>query len=254
MAFAQVCSEIGWRIYILKGGYKTYRRAVLEGLKELPLRLNFIVIAGRTGSGKTKILAELIEEGAQVLDLEKLAVHRGSLLGRIENHAQPTQRLFESTLHAELMKLNPMQPVYVESESSRIGNIQLPSSIWKRIVIAPMISIKTPVAARARYLLSEYKNLKNDLSDLNLLLTGMVYRHGHTRVDIWQDLIKSKKWKTLASDLLCTHYDPAYDKSIHRRNRQLLEEINQQDCEDKTVKRTARNILDIQRDNKLGSL
>ena len=218
-------------------------------LEEIPSRLNFIVIAGRAGSGKTKILSELIKEGAQVLDLEKLAVHRGSLLGRIEGHTQPPQRSFESTLHAELIKFNPIQPVYVESESSRIGNIQLPSCIWKRIVVAPMISIKTPMAARASYLLSEYKNLKKDLSDLNLLLTGMVYRHGHNRVDIWQDLIKSKKWKTLASDLLSKHYDPAYDKSIQRRKRQLLKEIKQQDCESKSVKRTARKILNIQSNN-----
>ena len=246
-AFAQVCSEVGWKSYILKGGYKSYRRAVLQGLEGVSDTLMFIVIAGRTGSGKTDILNELKHEGAQVLNLEGLAVHRGSLLGGIENRMQPGQRLFESNLYADLLKFNLGKPIYVESESSRIGNIQLPKDVWKKIVAAPMISIITPSSTRATYLLSEYKHLMIDLSALNNLVSGMTQRHGHARTSVWRDLIKAKDWQNLAEDLLNTHYDPAYDKSIFRHNRRLLAEIRQKDCGINNVKATVTQILNIAR-------
>ena len=246
-AFAQICSEVGWKSYILKGGYKSYRRAVLQGLEGISDTLMFIVIAGRTGSGKTNILNELKHEGAQVLDLEGLAVHRGSLLGGIEDRMQPDQRLFESNLYADLLKFNLGKPIYVESESSRIGNIQLPKDVWKKIVAAPMISIITPSSTRATYLLSEYKHLMIDLSALNNLISGMTQRHGRARTSVWRDLIKAKDWQNLAEDILNTHYDPAYDKSIFRHNRRLLAEIKQQDCRIHNVKATVSQILDFTR-------
>ena len=244
-AFAQICSEIGWKSYTLKGGYKSYRRSVLRDLEEIATTLVFIVIAGRTGSGKTDILKELKHEGAQVLDLEGLAVHRGSLLGRIENRLQPSQRLFESNLCSDLSKFDLKKPIYVESESSKIGNVQIPKDIWKQIVAAPMISIITPTPSRAIYLLSEYKHLMVDISDLNKLVSGMAQRHGQARTKVWRDLIKAKNWQSLAENLLKTHYDPAYDKSILRHNRLVLAEIKQQDCLIHNVKATATHILDL---------
>jgi tRNA 2-selenouridine synthase len=244
-AFAQICSEIGWKSYTLKGGYKSYRRSVLRDLEEIATTLVFIVIAGRTGSGKTDILKELMHEGAQVLDLEGLAVHRGSLLGKIENRLQPSQRLFESNLCSDLLKFNLKKPIYVESESSKIGNVQIPKDVWKQIVAAPMISIITPTSTRATYLLSEYKHLMVDTSDLNKLVFGMTQRHGQARTKVWRDLIKAKNWQSLAENLLKTHYDPAYDKSILRHNRLVLAEIKQQDCLIHNVKATATHILDL---------
>ena len=246
-AFAQICSEIGWKSYTLKGGYKSYRRSVLSSLEEIATALVFIVIAGRTGSSKTDILKELMHEGAQVLDLEGLAVHRGSLLGKIENRLQPSQRLFESNLCSDLLKFNLKKPIYVESESSKIGNVQIPKDVWKQIVAAPMISIITPTSTRATYLLSEYKHLMVDTSDLNKLVFGMTQRHGQARTKVWRDLIKAKNWQSLAENLLKTHYDPAYDKSILRHNRLVLAEIKQQDCLLDNVKATATHILDLAR-------
>ena len=246
-AFAQICSEIGWKSYTLKGGYKSYRRSVLRDLEEIATTLVFIVIAGRTGSGKTDILKELMHEGAQVLDLEGLAVHRGSLLGKIENRLQPSQRLFESNLCSDLLKFNLKKPIYVESESSKIGNVQIPKDVWKQIVAAPMISIITPASNRATYLLSEYKHLMVDISDLNKLVFGMTQRHGQARTKVWRDLIKAKNWQSLAENLLKTHYDPAYDKSILRHNRLVLAEIKQQNCLLDNVKATATHILDLAR-------
>ena len=242
-AFAQICSEIGWRSYLLKGGYKAYRRAVLQGLEKISGDLKLIVIAGRTGSGKTDILRELMLEGAQVVDLEGLAVHRGSLLGAMVNSAQPSQRLFESNLYATLMDFNKNKPIYIESESSRIGNIQIPSAIWRQVTSAQMISINTPSHARAVYLLSEYKHLMADSSALESLIAGMSQRYGYARTDEWRSLIKSGDWQELAEQLLKTHYDPAYDKSLRRHDRRLLMEINQYNCGTKNFKETATSIL-----------
>ena len=244
-AFAQICSEIGWQTYTLKGGYKSYRRDVLQGLEELPAQLSFIVIAGRTGSGKTDILAGLADQGAQMLDLEELAQHRGSLLGRMVDRPQPSQRMFESNLLAAIQNFDPGQPIYVESESSRVGDIQLPPVLWQKIITAPMISIATSRTARATYLLSGYKQLTEDLSDLQKLVTGMTHRHGHERTAIWQGLIEDKNWQNLAEDHLECHYDPAYDKSILRHDRPLLAEIEQIDCAPRTIKATASEILGI---------
>ena len=246
-ALAQICSEIGWKSYILKGGYKSYRRDVLSGLDETAINLTFIVISGRTGSGKTDILKELKNQGAQVLDLEGLAVHRGSLLGKIENRIQPGQRLFESNLYSDILKFNCRKPIYVESESSRIGNVQIPRGIWQQIVTAPMVSIAVPLSARALYLMTEYSHLMADLSDLNRLVSAMKKRHGDARIEIWSDLIKAKDWQRLAEDLLHTHYDPAYDKSIGRHDRPLLAIIEQQDCLHNNLKATVNQILHLTR-------
>jgi tRNA 2-selenouridine synthase len=245
-SFATICSEIGWKTYTLIGGYKSYRRAVLKGLEDIPATLSYIVIAGRTGSGKTDILTELTQKGAQVLDLENLAAHRGSLLGRMEDRPQPSQRYFESSLFAEISNFDAALPVYVESESSRIGDIQLPTDIWKQIVAAPMISINASRTARAEYLLDGYKGLTEDLSDLQKLVSGMVRRHGHERTNIWQGLIETENWQDLAVDLLETHYDPAYDKSILRHDRKLLAEITQQDCTPESLASTAGDILKLE--------
>jgi tRNA 2-selenouridine synthase len=217
----------------------------LDGLEDVPGRLKFIVIAGRTGSGKTDILTGLAAKGAQVLDLEDMAAHRGSLLGRLEDRPQPSQRFFESNLFAKLQTFDPAKPIYVESESSRIGEIQLPADFWKQITAAPAISIATSRPARAAYLLTGYQRLTEDLSDLQKLITSMTRRHGHARTAIWQKLIEAGHWQNLAEDLLETHYDPAYDKSILRHGRPVLAEISQINCTPESLAATATEILTL---------
>ncbi len=245
-AFAQICSAIGWRSYVLQGGYKNYRRVVLEHLESLPSALDFIIIAGRTGSRKTDILQALAAKGAQVLDLEGLAAHRGSLLGRIKNTPQPSQRMFETYLNAELQRFDPAKPVFVESESSRIGNVQVPAALWKQITAAPQIPITTPRTARAQYLLQGYAHLTEDTTDLSKLITGMTRRYGHERTGHWQSLIEADAWADLAFELLQAHYDPAYDHTLQRHQRPVLGEISQTDCSDTALLKTVDTILEIQ--------
>src|SRR5919108_4039383 len=118
-----------WDARTLEGGYRAYRRWVVEQLASVPLEFNFIVIHGPTGSGKSRLLAALARAGAQVLDLEALAAHRGSVLGGLPDAPQPTQKWFESLLLAELEKIDRRQPVYVEGESKKIGELQVPEAL-----------------------------------------------------------------------------------------------------------------------------
>ena len=242
-ALALVFSEIGWTTHLLEGGYKAYRRDILDKIKLLPEQLQLILIAGRTGSGKTALLQTLQKSQQQILDLEELAAHRGSLLGQIPGQPQPGQRLFESRLVHKLLEFDPSRPVFVESESSRIGNLQIPTPLWRKMTKAPLITLDVPVSARADYLVSVYERLIIDPSDLSLLIDGMVRRHGYEITDSWQDLMKQKNWQGLAHSLLTTHYDPAYDQSVRRHRRDELLRFSLDDCSEEQRQITVRQIL-----------
>ena len=181
-AFAHILSEIGWRCHLLEGGYKAYRRDILDGLKADFSGLSLVIIAGRTGSAKTDILAEIKNQGGQIIDLEALARHRGSLLGRWPDSPQPSQRYFESSLIDAVRQLDKSRPVYVGSESSRIGNLQLPTALWREMTASPLIVIDTPVDARARYSLEGYDHLLREKTDILRLNKGDApppWRRGH---------------------------------------------------------------------------
>src|SRR5262249_26159773 len=122
-ALVHVLQQIGWKARQLGGGYKAYRRSVIAELEESPGRFEWHVVCGLTGSGKSRLLRALARCGAQVLDLEMLAAHRGSVLGDLPGEPQPPQKMFESLLWNELRQFDPMQPVFVEAESKRIGNL-----------------------------------------------------------------------------------------------------------------------------------
>ena len=242
-AFALVLSEIGWTTHLLEGGYKAYRRGVLDKIKSLPERLQLIIIAGRTGSGKTALLKTLQQKQQQILDLEDLAAHRGSLLGQIPGRQQPGQRLFESRLVHKLLQFDPDKTVFVESESSRIGNLQIPAPLWRVITNAPLVTVDVPVSARAAYLVSVYERLKTDSSDLSLLIDGMTRRHGHEITSKWRNLMKRKDWNGLAQSLLTAHYDPAYDQSVSRHDREEWLHLLQNDCSEQQREKTVNRII-----------
>ena len=242
-AFALVMSEIGWTTHLLEGGYKAYRRGVLDKIKSLPELLNLIIIAGRTGSGKTDLLQTLKQNQQQILDLEDLAAHRGSLLGQIPGRLQPGQRLFESRLVHKLMQFDPSLPVFIESESSRIGNLQIPASLWRVMTNAPLVTLDVPVSARAAYLVSVYERLTLDPSDLLVLIDGMVRRHGYDITGEWKNLLDQKDWHSLAESLLTAHYDPAYDQSVSRHDREELLYVLQKDFSEEQREKTVHKIM-----------
>ena len=222
-AFAHICGEIGWASFLLEGGYKSYRNAVLDRLKSAPDALSLCIISGATGSGKTHLLHALGSAGAQILDLEELANHKGSLLGAIPDSPQPSQRLFESRLCDAISQLDPTQIVFVEAESSRVGNISLPKALWHRMARADMVELSTPQDTRLALLKTDYAHLlRADSPPLHKLISGMVSRHGYEVTKKWQEALANQDYDSFVSALLSDHYDPAYQKATARHSRPLI--------------------------------
>jgi tRNA 2-selenouridine synthase len=188
----------------------------VETLESLPARFDYRVVCGLTGSGKSRLLAALAAEGAQVLDLERLARHRGSLLGDLPGDPQPGQKRFESQLREALGGLDADRPVYVESESKRIGTIQLPDSLLDAMRGSSCVRVDTPLDLRVALLKEEYAHFLDDREALAARLARLVPLHGRKTVQRWSELTTAGDFDTLVGELLDSHYDPLYLRSIER--------------------------------------
>jgi tRNA 2-selenouridine synthase len=213
---AHVFAEVGWRAVQLDGGYRAYRRHVLAQLDTLPARFDYRVVCGLTGSGKSRLLRALRETGAQTLDLEELAKHRGSLLGDLPHDPQPSQKWFDSQLVDALQRFDPSRPVYVESESKRIGSVQLPDALLDRMRVASCVRVETPREARIALLKDEYAHFLSDNAALADRLTALTEIAGRKTVGEWIALAESHDHQRLIGELLDRHYDPLYARSIDR--------------------------------------
>ena len=209
-SLAIILRSIGWRARILDGGYKAWRRHVTSELDRLlsDPRLDLHILSGLTGSAKTRILESLAKAGAQTLDLEGLANHRGSLLGSMG--PQPSQKHFENLLYQQLASLDLARPIFAEAESNRIGDVHLPAPYWKRLPAARTYLISLPVEARACYLLEDYPHLVERSTELTTLLDELRRLRGHEQVDQWQELISAGSWQEFVTSILLNHYDLAY--------------------------------------------
>ncbi len=212
-AIAQILSEVGWRVGVVHGGYRSYRRQVVAGLYEAPLPHRLFVVTGGTGAGKTDLLQRLPAHGLQVLDLEALARHRGSLFGGHAGEAQPTQKMFESALSEALAALSQERPVAVEDESSRIGDLFLPSSLWAALVRAPRLVLEAPVPARARHVVRRYADVAADPAAAARAIDALPRHHGRADKARWRALLDAGDLVTLAEELITAHYDPAYARN-----------------------------------------
>lgn len=221
-AMATILSQVGWPVWLLTGGYKTYRRSVTARLYDEAPPLNLILLDGHTGSAKTEILARLTEQGVQTLDLEGLASHRGSLFGAVAGRPQPSQKLFESRLLAELDKLDTSRPIVVEAESSKIGDRMTPPAVWKAMQTAPRIEIQAPREARARYLVEAYRDVIDDRAELEAAFARLPAYPGQKRLENWRSLADAGEFEELAAALMEHHYDPAYDRSARKDERPRL--------------------------------
>src|SRR5262245_40545664 len=187
-AMAAVLREIGWDAHTLPGGYKAYRRWVVAELETLPAKFRFIVIHGPTGSGKSRLLGALARQGAQVLDLEDLAAHRGSVLGGLPDRPQPTQKMFESRLLATLQRLDPARPVFVEGESKKIGQLQVPDALIATMRAAPCVRVAADIETRVTLLMQEYGHFLADQRALAAQLDCLVALHGREKIAEWKAL------------------------------------------------------------------
>jgi len=213
-ALATVLDQIGFRVHVLEGGYRDFRRAIVAALESAPGRLGWRVVCGPTGSGKSRLLHALAAAGAQVLDLEGLAHHRGSLLGDLPGDPQPSQRRFESLLWDALRRFDPRRPVYVESESKKVGEIRVPQNLIDAMWASPCVRIETPVAARVALLREEYAHFIADPASLEQRLALLTPLRGTATVRKWNALAREGDWDALVADLLLAHYDPTYLRSM----------------------------------------
>ena len=204
---------VGWNAQQLQGGYKSWRRFVIDALEAqcptLPLR----VLVGATGSAKTSLLHALAAQGHQVLDLEGLAVHKGSILGAVPSQAQPSQTAFETSLAHVLEKLDPTRPLYVEGESRKIGRLTLPTPLVLRLRASPCIEIHATPAARLDYLLRDYAYLGDAPQALADKLGLLKDLHGKLVIERWQSWALAGDLRPLFAELMSLHYDPLYSRS-----------------------------------------
>jgi tRNA 2-selenouridine synthase len=215
-ALTQVLHEVGWRAVQLEGGYRAYRRHVVAEIARAPLRLDFVVICGLTGSGKSRLLAALAGAGAQTLDLEGIARHRGSLLGDLPGESQPSQKWFESELLDALCRLDASRPVFVESESRRIGSVQMPDALLERMRAGRALTLSTPRAQRVALLKEEYAHFLSDPALLGACLRPLTPVHGKAKLARWEAMAAAKEWDALIAELLDAHYDQLYARSLAR--------------------------------------
>ena len=211
-----VLREIGFKAVQLDGGYKAYRARVAHELTELPKRFNYVTICGCTGTGKTALLLALRDAGAQVIDLEGLANHKGSLLGEHVATKQPTQKRFDSLLWSALRSLDPMRPVFVESESKKIGMVQMPESMREQMAVGECVWLDVPVAARVAHLRSEYEHFVADPALLMQKLAPLKVLRGGDMLARWQTLASAGNIDGVVESLLVDHYDPLYTTAITR--------------------------------------
>jgi tRNA 2-selenouridine synthase len=215
-SLALVLAQVGFEVDVLEGGYRAFRRRVLADLEDAGKGLDFRVLCGRTGTGKSRLLQTLARQGAQVLDLESLADHRGSVLGAVPDRLQPSQKAFETRLWQALRDFAPNRPVFVESESRTIGRLRLPEALLQRMRGAPCLRLEMGLAARVALLREDYAHFVTDTAALCARLDTLREARGHEGVNGWQALAHAGHIDELVAALLETHYDPVYLRSMAR--------------------------------------
>ena len=220
-AMAHILSEIGWKAARLDGGYKAYRRRVVEDLTTLPQAFHFQVVCGPTGSGKSRFLQALAAAGGQVLDLEQLAAHRGSVLGNLPDAPQPAQKMFESRIWSQLLHFDPARPVYVEAESKKVGQLRVPDALIERMWQGHCVLLEVGSEQRVQLLKEEYAHFIADPQSLLEKVSCLKELHSKERLETWRALANSGHWDEFVLDMLVSHYDPAYLRSTLKHYPQL---------------------------------
>lgn len=243
-AMATILQRVGWQTAVLDGGYRTYRRWVQARLYDTPLNLDLILLDGDTGSAKTAILGALAERGVQVVDLEGLACHRGSLFGALTGQEQPDQKRFESQLILAFDALDPSRPVVVEAESSKIGNRVLPPMLWAAMRKAPRVEVTAPVSERARYLVETYGDITARREALLAILERLPIHPSQRRLAAWCEMVERGAYADLAEALMSAHYDPAYARERRKADQPLLASIALEHLDPASLDLAATGIID----------
>jgi tRNA 2-selenouridine synthase len=215
-SLALVLGQIGFRVSVLEGGYKAFRTAVLAALPELAARFDYRVICGPTGSGKTRLLHALEQAGAQVLDLEALASHRSSVLGTIPGQPQPSPKRFDTLVWDRLRRFDAARPVFVESESRKVGNLAIPDALIERMRASPCLRLELSEDERVALLMEDYDFFVRDQQLFCDKLAALTELRGKAVVQEWQRQVFAGETESVVRELLRKHYDPGYAASIER--------------------------------------
>ncbi|WP_420003172.1 tRNA 2-selenouridine(34) synthase MnmH [Arenibacterium sp. LLYu02] len=223
-SFTWMLGQIGWRAEVVQGGYQSYRRLVYAAMYDTPVPHRLVLLDGLTGTAKTEILQEVARLGGQVLDLEGMAGHRGSLLGERPG-GQPSQKRFESYIACALASMDPTKPVLVEAEASKIGARIVPPTLWAAMKSAPRIEVEAPFEARCDYLVEAYDDILSDGERLRAKLGQLKEHRSGAVIEAWFALIAAGDKPALTARLMADHYDPAYLKARSRYEVEVLDQL-----------------------------
>ncbi len=243
-SFASILKQIGWRVGVLEGGYQTYRRLVVARLYDTPVRQPVVLLDGNTGTAKTALLQRVRTLGGQIIDLEGLAQHRGSVFGLV-GAKQPSQKMFESRLADALRQLDPNRPVLLEAESNRIGNCAIPAAVWRAMCAAPRIRLAATPQSRADFLTTAYSDVTDDIDRLETRIEALRRFHSADTISRWLAWAREGAFRPLALELMEQHYDPRYAKSQARSAHEILGEIRLAGFDESDLDRAAEQILEL---------
>lgn len=242
-SLSTVLARIGFRCDVLDGGYKAFRRWVMEDSAQRINQLFFRIIAGRTGSGKTELLHQLKAQGEQVIDLEALAGHRGSLLGAQPKLSQPSQRLFETKLWFSLGQCNMEKPVWLESESRKIGQIQIPEALIEKMRGATHHHLELAADLRTQYLLQHYQHWIDQPQALEKQLFRLKPFMANETFSLLLQCLSDGRMEAFVFHLLEKYYDPLYDRSIAKNYRTNKQPIALDSLDHATLENLARSLV-----------
>ena len=247
LSLAHTLSRVGFHVGLVPGGYKRYRAGVLDFLRTMD-GFRYHLIAGKTGCAKGKMLEQLEAQGAQVLDLEVMAQHRGSVLGEDPETAykQPSQKMFDTRIWDQARKFDRERPIFVEGESSMIGRVQIPKNTWKGMRAGTVTLLEVPMASRVAWIRSGYKHFETtDVPRLIEKLKVLTQKVGHKKVGEWEEMVAAERWDEFVEDILVNHYDTAYALAAKRSGRddENAEFLMLPDTEDATYAAAAAELI-----------
>jgi tRNA 2-selenouridine synthase len=226
----------GFQVFSLNGGYKSFRRFVLETFSQ---PFQFRILGGFTGSGKTATLKELERNGQFIIDLEDLAMHKGSAFGELPQKPQPSQEMFENRLAMKLLEKKDTESIWLEDESRRIGSLNIPLKIWNLMQQAPVLFLDIPFEERLNRIMEEYGSAEREYL-VNAVLR-IQKRLGGLEAKTAINLIREDNFRD-GFHLLLKYYDKCYAKSLNSREK-LMHSLNKLECSAVDILSNTKKIL-----------